>query len=262
MNKQIVTAQRKILATKYSAPALLAGCRESPCADRVGRSMGQSRTQAQEVARPARPQKDWLLRFLLLLARMPVKTVLVDGFASVCENIPVEEVPYPARITHFGDGLQARPIRGLTLLRVLIESRRQALDIITHAEINCQLAGEGPMILNESRETRYRKIHVRIPERLSKLTKDVPEEIAERAKEIHAIKAVRYVGPQSDRFTVPPTFQRCFPRVREYRIAGLIMVFATLAVPRIGPPKVTSPATSISGPKRLIRAQDCMAVAA
>ena len=34
--------------------------------------MGQSRMQAQQGARPVLPQKDWLLRFRLLLARMPV----------------------------------------------------------------------------------------------------------------------------------------------------------------------------------------------
>src|SRR5260370_9262662 len=43
------------------------------------------------------------------------------------------------------------------VIRVLIEPRRQALKIVTHAEINGQLAGERPMILHESADTRHRK---------------------------------------------------------------------------------------------------------
>ena len=48
------------------------------------------------------------------------------------------------------------------------------------------------MILHKSADTRHRKIYVRIPERLPKLIRVSREEIAERAKEIHAVEAIRY----------------------------------------------------------------------
>jgi len=72
------------------------------------------------------------------------------------------------------------------------------------------------MILDEAAETRDRKIHVRVPEHLPKLIRIPREEIAERAKEIHAVEAVRYIGTQSDAIHSSATFQRCLPLVREY----------------------------------------------
>ncbi len=93
------------------------------------------------------------------------------------------------------------------------------------------------MILHESAKTRHRKIHVRISERLPKLIRISREEIAERAKEIHAVEAVRYVGTQSDAIHGSADLPEVFaPRAR-VRIAGLIMVFAALAVSRVGAPE-------------------------
>ena len=115
------------------------------------------------------------------------------------------------------------------------------------------------MILNESAETRYRKIHVRIPERLSKLTRISREEIAERAKEIHAIKAVRYVGPQSDAIYSSADLPKMFaPRAR-IRIGRLIMIFAALALPRLGTPERDHSSDVNLRAERLIRAQNRMA---
>src|SRR5258708_17708147 len=84
------------------------------------------------------------------------------------------------------------------VIRVSIESRRQALKIVAYAQVNCQSAGEGPMVLDESAKTRHRKIHGRIPERLTKLIRSSREEISERAKDIYAITPSPYVGTQSD----------------------------------------------------------------
>ena len=115
------------------------------------------------------------------------------------------------------------------------------------------------MILNESAETRHRKIHVRIPERLSKLTRIPREEITERAKEIHAVEAIRYVGTQSDAIHSSANLPKVFPPRPRIGIAGLIMVFATFAVPRIGPSKGDESSDINLRADGLIRAQDRMA---
>ncbi len=115
------------------------------------------------------------------------------------------------------------------------------------------------MILHESADTRHREIHVRIPERLPKLISIPREEIAERAKEIYAVEAVRYVGPQSDAIYSSADLPKMFaPRAR-IRIGRLIMIFAALAVPRIGPPEGDQSSDVNLWAERLIRAQDCMA---
>src|SRR5216684_2660890 len=115
------------------------------------------------------------------------------------------------------------------------------------------------MILNESAETRDWKIHVRIPERLSKLIRISREEIAERAKEIHAVEAVRYVGAQSDAIHSSANLPKVFPPCSRIYIADLIMSFATFAVRRIGPPERNHTGDVDLGAERLIRAQDSMA---
>src|SRR6267143_421872 len=105
------------------------------------------------------------------------------------------------------------------------------------------------MILHEPAETRHREIHVRPPERLPKLTRISREEISQRAEEIYAVEAVWYIGPQSDAIQCSADLPKVFaPRAR-IRVARLIMILATFAVPCIRPPRVTSPAMSISGPK-------------
>src|SRR6267378_1406795 len=115
------------------------------------------------------------------------------------------------------------------------------------------------MILNESAETRDRKIHVRIPERLSKLIRIPSEEITERAKEIHAVEAVRYVGTQSYAIHSSANLPKMFSSRARVHIAGLIVVFATFAVSRIGPPERDQSSDVNLRTERLIRAQDRMA---
>src|SRR5438046_10180578 len=83
------------------------------------------------------------------------------------------------------------------------------------------MAGHQPMIRNQSAETRHEKIHVRIPERLSKLTRIPREEITERAKEIHAVEAIRYVGTQSDAIHSSANLPKVFPPTSENRYSWL-----------------------------------------
>jgi len=97
---------------------------------------------------------------------------------------------------------------------------------------------------DEAAETRDRKIHGSIPEHLPKLIRIPREEIAERAKEIHAVEAVRYIGTQSDAI---PQFRQLSKGVCpscEIRVVCLIMILATFAVSRVGTGEGTSPAMS------------------
>src|SRR5207253_7063332 len=115
------------------------------------------------------------------------------------------------------------------------------------------------MILHEHTETCYREIHGRIPERLPKLIGISRKEISERAKKIYAIEAVRYVGPQSDAIYSSADLPKVFaPRAR-IRVARLIMVLATFAASRIGPPKGDQSSDVNLRAERLIGAQDGMA---
>jgi len=107
----------------------------------------------------------------------------------------------------------------------LIEPGGQALKIVTHAEINCQLTREGPMILHESAETRYRKIHVRVPERLPKLVGISSDEISDRARKIYGIEAIWYVRPQPDAIHRSAGLPKMFSSCARVCVAGLIMVF-------------------------------------
>src|SRR5258705_195162 len=115
------------------------------------------------------------------------------------------------------------------------------------------------MILHQCTDTRHRKIHVRIPERLPKLIRISREEIAERAKEICAIEAVRYIGSQSDAIYSSADLPKMLaPRAR-IRIARLIVILPTFAVPRIGPPEGDQSSDVNLRAERLIRAQDRVA---
>src|SRR5256884_9473900 len=89
--------------------------------------------------------------------------------SQVCENIPVEENSIPRTKNPSWRRTPSETNSRADVVRVLIESRRQGLGVVTHAEINRQLAGDGPMVRNESAEPRHRKSQVRIPERLPKL---------------------------------------------------------------------------------------------
>jgi len=115
------------------------------------------------------------------------------------------------------------------------------------------------MILHKSAETRHREIHGRIPEGLPKLIRIPREEIPERAKEIYAIEAVRYVGPQSDAIDSSADLPKMFSSRARVRIAGLIMIFAALAVSRIRTAEGNQSSDVNLGAQRLIRAQDRMA---
>src|SRR5260370_42595369 len=114
------------------------------------------------------------------------------------------------------------------------------------------------MILHESADTRHRKIPGRIPKRLSKLTRIFREEIAERAKEIYAIEAVRHVGTQFDAIHRSANLPKMFATRARVRIAGLIMVFATLALPRVGTPERDHSSDVNRRAERLIRPQNRM----
>src|SRR6267143_2598538 len=114
------------------------------------------------------------------------------------------------------------------------------------------------MILHEPAETRHREIHVRPPERLPKLTRISREEISQRAEEIYAVEAVWYIGPQSDAIQCSADLPKVFaPRAR-IRVARLIMILATFAVPRIGPPEGNQSSDNLRA-ERLVCAQDGMA---
>src|ERR1700687_4050205 len=115
------------------------------------------------------------------------------------------------------------------------------------------------MILHERTKTRDRKIRGRIPERLPKLTRIPREEIAERAKEIYGIEAVRYVGTQSDAIHRSADLPKMFSSRAGVRIASLIVIFATFAVSRIGPPEGEESSDVNFRPEGLIRAQDDVA---
>src|SRR5882724_4638446 len=115
------------------------------------------------------------------------------------------------------------------------------------------------MILHESTETRDRKIHVRTPKRLPKLVRISGEKISERPKKIYAIEAVRHVGSQSDAIHSSADLPEMFaPRAR-VRIARLIMVFPSFAVPRIRSREGDQSSDVNLRAERLIRAQDGMA---
>src|SRR6266478_9619620 len=115
------------------------------------------------------------------------------------------------------------------------------------------------MILHESTETRDRKIHVRTPKRLPKLVRISREEIAERPKEIYAIEAVRHVGSQSDAIHSSTDLPKVFASRARVRIAGLIMIFAALAISRVGTPEGNQSSDVNLGAERFVRAQDGMA---
>src|SRR5437016_1623869 len=114
------------------------------------------------------------------------------------------------------------------------------------------------MILHESTETRDRKIHIRTPERLPKLVRISREKISERPKKIYAIEAVRHVGSQSDAIHSSADLPKVFALRARVRIAGLIVIFATFAVSRVGTPEDNQPNYVNLRAKRLVRVQDGM----
>ena len=115
------------------------------------------------------------------------------------------------------------------------------------------------MILHISAKTRHRKIHVRTPERLPKLIRISRKEISEGAKEIYAIESVRHVGTQPDAIYSSADLPEMFPSRARVGIAGLIVIFAALAILRIRPPERDQSSDVSLRTERLIRAQDCMA---
>src|SRR5260370_16165988 len=115
------------------------------------------------------------------------------------------------------------------------------------------------MILHESAKTCHRKIHVRIPERLAKLTRISREEITERAKEIYAIEAVRYVGVQFDAIHRSADLPKMFSSRARVCIAALIVVLAAFAVSPIGPPEGDQASDFNLRAERLIRTKNGMA---
>src|SRR6266446_10972814 len=112
------------------------------------------------------------------------------------------------------------------------------------------------MILHESAKAHHWMIHIRTAERLSKLTGISREEITERAKEIYAIEGVRYIGTQSDAIYSSADLPKMFSSRPRVHIAGLIMIFATCAVSRIGPSEGDDAGDVNLRAERLIRAQD------
>src|SRR5579864_7643980 len=115
------------------------------------------------------------------------------------------------------------------------------------------------MILNESTKTRDGKIYSRVSESLPELVGIRSQEIGERSKEIYPAEAIRYVGSQSDAIYTSAHFPKVFPMRVGVRITALIMILASLAVPRIGPPKRHESSDVDLRTEELVCAQDCMA---
>src|SRR5258708_32501729 len=115
------------------------------------------------------------------------------------------------------------------------------------------------MILHESAETGHRKINGRVPGRLPKLIGIFCEEVSERAKEIHTVEAGGYTGSQSDAIYSSAHFPKMFAPRAAVRIGDLIVIFATLTVPRIRPPECHESGNVNLGTKKCVCAPDGMA---
>src|SRR6266481_3861714 len=259
MNKQVVGAQRKILREQVfrtDAGLLAVGS----CHKRIRSEDRWSNPGCRRNKWPALCSREKArCRASICHLLECLRTILFDSSRQVCENIPVEEDSIPRAKNPLGQGTPGDTNTRADVIRVLIEPGRQTLEIVTHAQINCQVACEGPMILYESADTRHRKIHVRIPERLSKLTRIPREEVAERAKEIYTIEAVRYVGTQSDAIHRSADLPKMFSMRARIHIAGLIEILPTFAVSRIGPPEGNKPSDINLRAERPICAQDRVA---
>jgi len=91
-----------------------------------------------------------------------------------------------------------------------------------------------------------------------KLT-DGPVRSGWRTEEVYAVGAVRYVGTQSDAIHGSTDLPKVFTPRACVCVAGLIMIFAALAVSRVGPPESNQSSDVNLGAKRFVRAQDGMA---
>src|SRR2546425_563278 len=115
------------------------------------------------------------------------------------------------------------------------------------------------MILQESTETRHRKIHVRIPKCPPKLIRIPREKSRERPEEICTVEAVRYVGPQPDAIHSSAHLPKVFAAPARVRVFSLIMIFAARTISCVGSPKVDQPSNIDLRAKRLVGAQNRMA---
>src|SRR5579864_130839 len=90
------------------------------------------------------------------------------------------------------------------------------------------------MILHEPTKAGHGKIYVRVAEGLPELVRIPREKIRDRAELIHA---VRYVSSQSDAIHSSAGLPKVFAVRAGVRIAGLILIFAALAVSCEGTPE-------------------------
>src|SRR5216683_6554741 len=115
------------------------------------------------------------------------------------------------------------------------------------------------MILHESTKAGHRKIYVRVPEGLPELVRIPREKIRDSAEEIHAVEAVRYVSSQSDAIHSSAGLPKVFAVRAGVRIAGLIVIFAALAVSSVGTPEGDQSSDVNLRTKRFVCAQHGMA---
>ena len=162
----------------------------------------------QTMGRLAQPRRDLPLHFHPRPARMPCEAVLFDGSRQIGENIAVEEDSVSRAKYPLGRRTPCQSDSWAEIIRVLIESRRQMLKIVSYAQVDRQCRCERPVILHETTETGHREIDVRIAKRLPKLIGISREKLRERAEEIYAAKAIRYVGPQPDAINSAANFPK------------------------------------------------------
>src|SRR5260370_40842118 len=187
MNEQIVGAQRKILREQVfrTGTGLLA---IGSCHTRIRSEERWSNAGDRCNKWPALccREKAGCCVFIQYLLEC-LCTVFLDGSRQIGENVAVEETSIPRTKNPFRRRTPSETNSRADVIRVLIEPGRQAFKIVTHAQVNCQLAGERRMVLHESADTRRRKIHVRVPERLPKLTTIPRAELTQIATEVHAV---------------------------------------------------------------------------
>src|SRR2546427_7633233 len=115
------------------------------------------------------------------------------------------------------------------------------------------------MILNESTKAGHGKIYVWVAEGLPELVRIPREKIGERAEEIQAVEAVRYVSSQFDAIHSSAGLPKVFAVRAGVRIAGLIVIFAALGVSCVGTPEGDQSRDVNLRTKRFVCAQDGMA---
>ena len=178
-----------------------------------------------------------------------LRAVLFDGSRQIGENIAVEEDAVSRAKDPLGRWTPGQTNSRAEVIRVLIETRRQMLKIVSYAQVDRQFRRERPVILHETAETGNREIDVRIAKRLPKLIRISREKICKRTEEIYATKTVRHVGPQPDAIDSAADLPKVFALRARVRVAGLIVIFATFAVSGVRTPEGHETGDVNFGPK-------------